>query len=102
MNLLGAFRSSGVLNRNPKKILFRFFDIFRMDIVLFPLHAISHCECRGMDVGGVGCQRGGMSAWRILPSLLQQLVDVVDIVERVVEEEAQLGDDAQLVAHTLA
>ena len=55
-----------------------------------------------MDVGGVGCQRGGMGAWRILPSLLQQLVDVVDIVERVVEEEAQLGDDAQLVAHTLA
>ena len=43
-----------------------------------------------------------MSAWRILPSLLQQLVDVVDIVERVVEEEAQLGDDAQLVAHTLS
>ena len=43
-----------------------------------------------------------MSAWRILPSLLQQLVDVVDIVELVVEEEAQLGDDAQLVAHTLA
>ena len=51
---------------------------------------------------GHGCRWGGMSAWRILPSLLQQLVDVVDIVERVVEEEAQLGDDAQLVAHTLA
>ena len=56
----------------------------------------------GWDVSVVGCQRGVMSAWRILPSLLQQLVDVVYIVERVVEEEAQLGDDAQLVAHTLA
>ena len=31
--------------------------------------------------------------------LLQQLIDAVDIVERVVDEEAQLGNDAQLVSH---
>ena len=30
---------------------------------------------------------------------LQQFVDVVDVVEAVVDEEAQLGDDAQLVVH---
>lgn len=64
MNLLGTFRSSGVLNRNPKKILFRFFDIFRMDIVLFPLlpSVIVNAGAWmsvGWDVSVVGCQRGG-------------------------------------------
>ena len=32
-------------------------------------------------------------------SFLQQLVNVLDIVKRVVDEEAQLGDNSQLVSH---
>ena len=30
---------------------------------------------------------------------LEELIDVLNVIERVVDEEAQLGDDAQLVAH---
>jgi hypothetical protein len=35
---------------------------------------------------------------RFLLLLFQQVVDVLDIVERVVDEELQFGDDAELVA----
>ena len=40
------------------------------------------------------------SAWRA-GLLLEQFVDVFDIIERIVDEEFQFGDDAQLMAHAL-
>ena len=40
------------------------------------------------------------SAWRA-SLLLEQFVDVFDIIERIVDEEFQFGDDAQLMAHAL-
>lgn len=46
--------------------------------------------------------RGGVVGLWFVCAFVEQAVDVVEVVEGVVDEEFELGYDAQLVAHTCA